>query len=308
EGGGIGNWMGAKLWRGVGWMFGVESYQQASSRDEREDVEKGEKEAMLLRNGGKPGQRNPAVVTERRNELRSDDSGRIYVSPDMDLMEEPSGGFAGVGTGAGREREQAETQGFKDLFSDVGGTRKGRSRRNSESAGSMDEFATKTQRRDASQPDAEPPARSLTGTPVLPPKNGPTPPAKDGMDHVRRSSTGSSGSTGGSLVFVRMVRHSFASHTSPRCTDETPPRNLQSDGRLVRKLSTIASEASASNSRVGSRAASTVSAWGRDEQQRTPEEEEGDEHEILDVRESVGGWRSMLPGGWGSTGTGRSEG
>ncbi|KAL8291463.1 hypothetical protein RQP46_002441 [Phenoliferia psychrophenolica] len=134
--GGLASWAGSKLWRGVGWIFGVEPYQAAPQVDV-DMVEKGEKNIRRPTSGGGGG-------GGQRDELRSEESGRVFSPEDMDLILEED---------RAREAEEASSS-----------------------------------------------------------------------NHAPRSSTGSSGSTGGSLVFVRM-----------------------SDGRLVRKLSTIASEASESN-------------------------------------------------------------
>ncbi|KAM0749473.1 hypothetical protein T439DRAFT_381795 [Meredithblackwellia eburnea MCA 4105] len=190
ENGGVGVWIASKVWRGIGWMFGVESYESARGDGGLVDVERAEagrqemaqrEQAMLLRMGrgseSLPGQRlstgsQPSRTTNTRTIL-----------PDQPTAEDES------------------------LMADVDSL-----------------FA----RSEANFESTE------TETLVSPPTS---PSATATSSH--QNFTGSSGSTGGHMVFVRM-----------------------GDGKLVRKLSTIASESSLTGTAAESRCGSEVEPSG----------------------------------------------
>lgn len=130
-GGGAGAWLGAKVMGAVGWLLGVDSYDVAREQQDR-DVEKGEKEAMLLREGrgseGMPGQRlsgtiDPALM-------------RVYAPLDMDnptirhVDNSASSHLPSSASSLGSRHTNADAQRYRGLFDGV--TRPNRSRSNSE--------------------------------------------------------------------------------------------------------------------------------------------------------------------------------
>lgn len=292
-GGGAGAWLGAKVMGAVGWLLGVDSYEVAKEQRDR-DVEKGEKEAMLLRDGrgseGMPGQRLSGTLDPN--------SMRVYAPLDMDnptirnVDNSARSSLPSSTSSLGSHSRSADAQRYRGLFDGV--TRTNRSRSNSQPTSPLlrpQSMATVDSLR---SPSPEPLGTYTENTynddhhlrqheklhqqylandhedheedKPLPP---PPPP------HAR---TGSSGSTGGSLVYVRM-----------------------GDGRLVRKLSTIASESSEAPSVLasvsgGTRSRGTNASWATAlDGEAVLENLEGEDRlEIREVERSVGGWRRSL--------------
>lgn len=282
---GVGTWLGAKVMGAVGWLMGIDSYEKAQ-RGEDEDVEKGEKQAMLLREGrgseGMPGQRMSGVVDPR--------SMRVYAPADLDNPEirqvDAPRPLASSAAASDAER-------YRGLFGDLARSSRARGRSNSQPEQRL--------LRPQSSATFDSSLRSLSPDPAdddhyhlhahaqlhhqylaaqheeddddpVAEKDLPAPPPPP------HSRTGSSGSTGGSLVYVRM-----------------------SDGRLVRKLSTIASEGSeATSSGGGWRAGSSADASGGRKSASASwatalerdEEVLAEGAEMREVESRAGGWES----------------
>lgn len=222
---GVGTWLGAKVLGAVGWLMGIEPFDPIRE-DVKGDVEKGEKQAMLLREGrgseGMAGQR-----------MSSGHDMRIYSPLDMDNPSSPvhhstppplahdpqryKGLFSGISRPSGT---RSSSQPTSPLLRPQSSTPEcsNSPELSHEAASEYDEFFSQHEHLHQQLLSDE--------------QEKPLPPAPH--SHSR---TGSSGSTGGSLVYVRM-----------------------SDGRLVRKLSTIASEASEATS--GHRGMASGSASG----------------------------------------------
>ncbi|BGP19743.1 hypothetical protein JCM10213v2_007860 [Rhodosporidiobolus nylandii] len=194
--GGVGAWVGAKFWGGVGYLFGVQPYSATSSSPEEEEKGDPEKRAGGLR---RPLDR----------EEDGFDPVALEDPHDLEARHAFSASFLAP-------HPQNERQEYRSLFSDL---------RRPPSSSSLS-FSSK--RHSASTVASASPLlhRPLSGPEEADdPANerdlpAPPPPAKDLPSH------GSSGSSNGAIVYVRMT-----------------------DGRLVRRLSTIASlsEAGASS-------------------------------------------------------------
>ncbi|ORY76555.1 hypothetical protein BCR35DRAFT_305803 [Leucosporidium creatinivorum] len=282
-GGGAGTWLGAKVLGAVGWLLGFDSYDVAKEQRDR-DVEKGEKEAMLLREGrgseGMPGQRLSGTVDPA--------SMRVYAPLDMDNPEirhvDNSARSSSYPSSSSPSSNNTDAQRYKGLFDGV--TRPHRFRSNSQ--------PTSPLLRPQSLATVDSSVRSTSPEPLDPSPDDhhlqqheqlhqqyladSAPPLPAPPPHSR---TGSSGSTGGSLVYVRM-----------------------SDGRLVRKLSTIASEASEATSArgggsgEGGASRGTSASWATALEAEMVEEMQSEEleerGEIREVESEVGGWRRAL--------------
>ncbi|GAA5889545.1 hypothetical protein JCM5296_005981 [Sporobolomyces johnsonii] len=204
---GIGTWIGAKLWGGVGWLLGVQPYEVPPGQA-LADVETNhgyEEQKATLRPQPRAGQDNHSIPDMRQlsNLGRSTSpslEGRIYQQRDLDdplfdvEYDERRRSYVS------RTSFTASEDSYRGLFDHLEPPTHA-------SAPSIAPLLSSA--RPLPTPIEEP---TDTDEPPLP---APPPPPKDPRTV---SGTGSSGSTGGNLVFVRM-----------------------SDGRLVRRLSTIAS-------------------------------------------------------------------
>ncbi|GAA5863362.1 hypothetical protein JCM8547_006959 [Rhodosporidiobolus lusitaniae] len=257
-GGGVGTWMGAKLWGGVGWLFGVQPYEKAKTAAEDEekavgDVEKTASQRDLDEHQPRP----PSLLSTSHPSYAAS-----ILAPQPD------------------DRSEA----YQHLFD---GLRRPPSISSFSISSSSKRFSTGTASSSAAllnrplpTPDEE------DEHPTEPDLSAPPPPAKvlspsrPPLPHSSYSH-GSSGSSRGAIVYVRM-----------------------SDGRLVRRLSTIASvsEAGASssagdllNTPTMHRSRSTLESSGGSESFATAaeavqwhRENGGDEEEVLILDEGSG--------------------
>ncbi|GAA5969394.1 hypothetical protein JCM3765_000454 [Sporobolomyces pararoseus] len=165
--GGVSTWVQAKVWQGVGWIFGVQPYE--------ENEEKGTEDRK----------------EEHHSQAREQESFSHDPSKDLDRLS-----FDITSTNnqvSTTKTDPAPSNLLTRLFSSTTSKRL--------STGSTAPLLS------TSEPASDPIYEKESTPPAPPPK-----------DHHHESRTGSSGSTGGQIVYVRM-----------------------SDGRLVRRLSTIAS-------------------------------------------------------------------
>ncbi|GAA5891686.1 hypothetical protein JCM8208_007368 [Rhodotorula glutinis] len=204
SGGGAAQWLGAKLWGGVGWLLGVPSYDAAATVEE---------EAKGLREkDAEPGaQRRGVEGPERFLALGVDDGERVA----RPQPAHPVSYEAWLDEGAAAARDGHD---YGSLFS---GLRRPASFASSSSPSlsskrlSTGSAAPLLGSPSASSPSPDPSTRDDAHRA---PRDLPSPPSRPHPSPADPP-TGSSGSTGGAIVYVRM-----------------------SDGRLVRRLSTIASE------------------------------------------------------------------
>lgn len=188
----------------VGWLLGVEPFDPSEA--EERTREKGEKEAMLLRASGHP----PAGQWEVDEFGRVGE--RVYSPVDLD---DPFANQDGVRRGEATYPTYPPSESTSSPRTSTSNHSEAPSYR------ALFKNLASTSPLPSPFPDRPPspsPSLERSITPEEPPPSIPSRP-------TQHSTTGSSGSTGGSIVYVRM-----------------------SDGRLVRKLSTIASE----GSRIGS--------------------------------------------------------
>ncbi|GAA5982569.1 hypothetical protein JCM5350_006120 [Sporobolomyces pararoseus] len=167
--GGVSTWVQAKVWQGVGWMFGVQPYEENSHSQGNEEKVTAE------------------CKEEHRSLVKEENPFSANLSKDLDITS-----FSNDHASLSTTDPVAPT--FLTRF-----------------------FSSATSKRFSTGSTApllstsDPASATIDGEESIPP---PPPP----KEHCRESRTGSSGSTGGQIVYVRM-----------------------SDGRLVRRLSTIAS-------------------------------------------------------------------
>lgn len=201
--------IGAAVMGAVGWLLGVEPFDPSKAEESRRD--KGEKEAMLLRAEGH------LPVDQREVDEFGRMGERVYSPVDLDdpyaqhdrtRREDPTyptyPPFESTSSPRTSTSNHSEAPSYRALFKNLASNP-------TPSTSSLPPSAPMLDRPPSPSSSS---SRSLTPPPDDPPS--------------RLSHTGSSGSTGGSIVFVRM-----------------------SDGRLVRKLSTIASEGSRMGSEEG---------------------------------------------------------
>lgn len=269
KGAGVVTWLGAKVMGAVGWLMGVEPFEKARSRSAEGDVEKGEKQAMLLREG-----RGSDSIPGQRWSVTSDM--RIFAPLDLDnprpLTERRSSAASSA---------LDDAQRYRGLFSNI--TRPSQARSNSQPTTPLlrpQSFATERSVAsgfDLDDDDAHLRHHEQLHEQYLTQADDHNEPEKP-LPPTSQSRTGSSGSTGGSLVYVRM-----------------------SDGRLVRKLSTIASEVSEAT--MNGHPTATSGSGGRQSrgQASTSWETALDSEEVLEeaaeireVESSAGGWRRSI--------------
>ncbi|GAA5853055.1 hypothetical protein JCM9279_003797 [Rhodotorula babjevae] len=203
SGGGAAQWLGAKLWGGVGWLLGVPSYDAAATLEE-------EAKALREKDVEPSAARRSVEGLERSGPLALDNGARV-VRPQP---AHPVSYEAWLDEGATRDAHD-----FGSLFS---GLRRPASFASSSPSISSKRLSTGSAApllgspsTSSSSPSPDPfPRPDAPGTSRSPPSS-PSAPRPSPADPP----TGSSGSTRGAIVYVRM-----------------------SDGRLVRRLSTIASE------------------------------------------------------------------
>lgn len=201
SGGSAAQWLGAKLWGGVGWLLGVPSYDAAATLEE---------EAKALREkAGEPGARRRSVEGLERPAAFDDGARVARPQPAHPVSYE-----AWLDEGASAARDEHD---YGSLFSGL--------RRPASFASSSPSLSSKRLSTGSAAPLLGSPSSSSPSPDPSPrsdaprqPRDLPLPPSPP-RPSPADPPTGSSGSTRGAIVYVRM-----------------------SDGRLVRRLSTIASE------------------------------------------------------------------
>ncbi|BGP43253.1 hypothetical protein JCM10450v2_007398 [Rhodotorula kratochvilovae] len=206
QGGGVGAWVGAKVWGGIGWLLGVPSQTEATARGtvEKEFDEKA------------------GEATTRRRDLDEHEHPAAGEHDDLDNADLAPSHVARLVSYASWSNELShDRQDYRSLFS---GLRRPASFASTQSSKRLSAGSTAPLLDPSTSSAADRPLPLLPHSTHDSPRTSrdlppPPPPPKDRPSLERSSSTGSSGSTGGAIVYVRM-----------------------SDGRLVRRLSTIASE------------------------------------------------------------------
>ncbi|GAA5918363.1 hypothetical protein JCM6882_007300 [Rhodosporidiobolus microsporus] len=205
EQGGVGAWMGAKVWGGVGWLFGVRPHEQAAAGGEDE-------EKALHGEGEKPLARSP----------RDEDEEASFVGapPAPSIPSRPSYAASWLSPERRDSDDSSPSSDYRSLFSGLRRPPSTSSFSFSSSSRSDKRHSTGTVASCAPLLERPlPPAAVEEDDPEEPALPAPPPPPKDAPPvHPHSHTHGSSGSSQGAIVYVRM-----------------------SDGRLVRRLSTIAS-------------------------------------------------------------------
>ncbi|GAA5827736.1 hypothetical protein JCM11251_007648 [Rhodosporidiobolus azoricus] len=198
-GGGVGGWVGAKVWGGMGWLFGVQPYPQAVEDKEKLAAEGGDQEKQGLGRRQLDEEEEASFVGETRpapSILSGHSNALSWLSPEQ------------------HEDAASSASDYRSLFTGL---------RRPPSSSSFSFTSSSNKRHSNGTVISSAP---LLDRPLPPPGEGdeileagadlppPPPPPKD----LHHASHGSSGSSQGAIVYVRM-----------------------SDGRLVRRLSTIAS-------------------------------------------------------------------